>query len=59
MVGLGNRTFFSGFKYLLHNINFFQGGFWRRGEHCQLVVVAVADVVGCDGDGYRVGFFFI
>ena len=26
MVSLGNRTFFfSGFKYLLHNINFFRG----------------------------------
>ena len=28
MVSLGNRTFFfSGFKYLLHNINFFIGCF--------------------------------
>ena len=28
MVSLGNRTFFfSGFKYLLHNINFFRGCF--------------------------------
>ena len=73
MVGLGNRTFFSGFKYLLHNINFFlrlftgdeeRGWFGGvvGGEHGQLVVVAdvdaVADVVGFDGvDGDFVDFF--